>query len=102
MDHSDRSIEALLKDGQAAVAGIGKGGNQTGEVDRARHRDDVTARHRDVAGRAFAEMKKVAGHLPLDRRQVAAAGDLALVVLDRFLDLNGDPRPALFPTKGGL
>src|SRR3546814_3440299 len=46
-------------------------------------------------------MKKVAEHLPLDRRQVADAGDLALVVLDRFLDLIAERRLALFAEKEG-
>src|SRR5204862_333541 len=50
-------------------------------------RDDVRARHADIAGVALAEMEQVAQHLALDRGKVARRRATALVMLvDCVLD----------------
>ena len=61
------SSRLVAGDRQAAVLGLGEGGDQLFEADRRRHRDDVAAGDGDLADGAVAEVKQVAQHLPFGR-----------------------------------
>jgi hypothetical protein len=118
VDHADDLIEAFAIDGEAAVAGVGKGTHQVFEADAGLDRDNVAARHADVACGLFAEVLQVAQHLPLGRRQVArdrvgilglvdrvldllAEGRLVVVAKDQMLDSAPDARSAFVVLPGG-
>ena len=67
-------------------------GEQLDEVRERRlllDRDDVRARHADVAGIALAEVQQVADHLALERGEIALriGRGIALVPVDRILEL---------------
>ena len=102
VDHADDAVEALLVDRQPAVPGLGEGRDQALEADRRGHGDDVAARHRDV-GRPCsrrngagcgASARSIGERSPTRRR-------LALVALDRLLDLVAERRFAVVAEQQG-
>ncbi len=89
MDHADDRIEIVAIDRQAAVAGLGEQLDEVGERRLLLDRDDVGARHADIACVPLAEMQQVADHLALERGEIALGigGGIALVPVDRILEL---------------
>ena len=89
VDHADDGIELAAIDRQAAVPGLGEQLDEGGEARALLDRDDVGARHADVAGVALAEVEEIAHHLPFERRQVAlgVGSGVALMAVDRLLQL---------------
>ena len=68
VDHTDHFIEATLIDRKAAVARIGKGGDERIKSNRIGDRDNIAARHRDIARGPIAKLEEVAEHLSFDTR----------------------------------
>ena len=89
VDHADDRIERAAIDGQTAVPGVGERGDQRVEAGPLLHRNDVRARHADVARILLAEMKEVTHHAALQRRKVAllVGRGIALVPVDRAFQL---------------
>ena len=87
VDHPDHFIQAVAGHRQAAVPGLGEGGESSSMLIVCGTDDDLAARDRDLARGAVAEVKQVAQHLPLERGEVAALGRRGVGLVDRFLDL---------------
>lgn len=89
VDHPDHFVEAAAIDRQAAMARFGEQGDEIGEAGLFLDRDDVRARHADIARVAFAEMEQVADHLALELRQVAdgIGSRIVFMAFDHVLEL---------------
>jgi len=89
MDHADDRIELLAIDRQPAMPGLGEQGDEVGEAGLLLNRDDVRARHADIARVSLAEMEQVAHHLAFERGKVAGRVGLGIVLMriDRLLEL---------------
>ena len=89
VDHTNDRIKIVAVDRQAAVARFGEQLDEVGERGVLLDRDDVGARHADIACVTLAEMQQVADHLAFERGEIALGigGGIALVPVDRILEL---------------
>src|SRR3546814_3478520 len=81
MDHSDYGIEAPPVDRNATMPGLSEQGHQFVKAGAFLYGDDVRAGNGNVVHCMFAKMEEIFEHLALNRRQIAIAGDSAVLFL---------------------
>src|SRR3546814_2727232 len=86
MDHSDYGIEAPPVDRNSTMPGLSEQGHQFVKAGAFLYGDDVRAGNGNVVHCMFAKMEEIFEHLALNRRQIAIAGDSAVLFLIIFVD----------------